>query len=196
MGAAAWTALAGRGWAASREGPASPVLALRGALLDLAERGWPPSRPAVGALVRRHFDLNRITTTVLGKEGAAATPEQRRRLSATLATRLESEILRAQRPRRDDGFAVTGVRPIGKGEWLVNTRALATDRRGSAPTPVVLAWRIRQGGAGPRIVDTLRDGQGAVVLQHEDFVNALRGHDIEWVIARMERRAATLTESS
>lgn len=183
--------LAGIAVAAPAADAAQPVTALRAGLLALAERGWPPARSEVASLIRRHFDLARITTMVLGAEGAAANPEQRRRLAATLANRLENELLRAQRPRPDDGFKVTGVRVIGAHEWLVSTRA-KPPASGAAPAgPVVLAWRVRDGGAGPRIVDTLRDGQGAVALQHEDFVNALRGHDLEWVIARLERRAAS-----
>lgn len=171
--------------------PAEPVLELRAGLLKLARRGWPPERAAVSPLVQRAFDLETITVRVLGAEGGGATSEQRRRLAATLSTRLENEILRAAAPRADDGFSVSGVRSIGKGEWLVHTRVLRPPANGAPAEPVVLAWRVKSGARGPRIIDTLRDGQGAIALQHEDFVNALRGHDVEWVISRMERRAAS-----
>lgn len=169
--------------------PGDPVVQLHAGLLSVSRKGWPTDRDRIAPLLRRYVDADAIARRVLGAEGAAASRSQRLRLAATLMTRLENQILRGPAPDPNDGFAVTSVRAIGKSEWLVATRSLQSSPD-KGPEPVVLAWRIGMRLGAPVIIDTLRDGQSLATLQHEDFLNGLRGHDIEWVITRMERRVA------
>ncbi|HXQ46590.1 MAG TPA: ABC transporter substrate-binding protein, partial [Caulobacteraceae bacterium] len=149
-----------------------------------------PSEPAIEALALKTFDMGAITLAVLGDAGKAATPAERTRLSHVLLQRLARQLVLGGRQTADDRFAVVGTRALGGDAWLVTTREVRPAAASGQPTPSVLDWRVHREGAHFRIVDSVREGLSSVGVQHDDFTAALRGRDINAVVAQMERRAA------
>ncbi len=171
--------------------PADPVVALHAGLVRAsAAPGW-PSEPAIEALAAKSFDMGAITLAVLGTEGKGATSAQKTRLSHVLLIRLARQIALAGRQSASDGFTLAGTQALGGDDWLVTTRELRPGAAGAQPQTRDLSWRVRREGARFRIVDSLREGLSTVGVEHDDFAAALKGRDIDAVIAQMERRAAS-----
>jgi len=169
--------------------PADPVVALHAGLLRASAAPGGPSEPAIEALAARSFDMGAITLAVLGTEGKGATSAQKTRLSHVLLIRLARQVALAGRQSANDGFTLAGTQALG-GDWLVTTRELRPGTAGAQPQTRDLSWRVRREGARFRIVDSLREGLSTVGVEHDDFAAALKGRDIDAVIAQMERRAA------
>jgi ABC-type transporter MlaC component len=167
--------------AAAQSDAAAPVVRLHDRLIALT---WPPDRAAVERLVAQNFDLPVIAREVLG--GSGASPAQRTRMATVLGARLSREIVRAGPFDAKDGFTVLGRRSLGKGEWLITTRA----RPPGEDAPVTLAWRVRQAGGRQTVVDVLRDGVSTVGTLRDDVRTALRRQSIDAAIEQMERRAS------
>lgn len=163
------------------EDPAGPVLRVQAGLLAAAGSGWPPPPAEVQRLVAQNFDLDEITRAVLGTHASAATAAQRDRLARALANRMVREILHRP-PVRD--VAVVNTRAISATDWIVTTRSETGDG-----APVVLGWRVRERDGTLRIIDALRNGTSAVITEHEAFISALGGSDLERVIAQLEQHS-------
>jgi ABC-type transporter MlaC component len=166
--------------AGAAEDPAAPVLRMQSGLATAALRGWPPPREDVQHLVSENFDLAEIARMVLGKSGSAATAAQRERLARALGARMAREIQHRPPPR---DAAVVSIRAVGATDWIVTTRS-----RTDEDAPLILAWHVRAQEGKLRVIDALKDGTSAVITQHDDFVAALRGSDLERVILDLERR--------
>jgi ABC-type transporter MlaC component len=178
--------LAAPAWAA----PTDPVMDLHAGLLKLAQTGWPPAGAAMAPLIDKDFDVAAITRAVLGDQAATATPAQTARLAHALTLKLEQEIARNRAPAPGDGFTVVGTKAAGDGEWTVTTQSNVSKAGGGAAQPSIIAWRVEAGHGEPRIVDTVRSGVSTVQLQHDDFAGALRGRNLDAVIALFEHAAA------
>jgi len=144
---------------------------------------WPPEPAAISRLVRASFDLPSIARAVLGT--AAATEPQRDRLADIIGEGIVRQVLH-RRPDARDLFHIIETRAIGPAEWLVFTRVVPAGQ-----AEVTLAWRLRAGPAGLRVVDMLRDGVSAVITRQQDIKAALRTRDLEAVIDELARQAAS-----
>ncbi len=169
---------------AAEPDPATPVVRLRDEVVAAAGKAWPPDPHAIAELVGQNFDLDIIAAAVLGRRVEMATPEQRGRLAHALGQLMVHELMR-HRPASADGFAVTATLQTVPGEWLVVTRST---RPGEAA--IQLAWRVRSGAGGLRIIDLLRDGASAVITERQDIAAALSRSDLNAVIEAIEHRAA------
>ncbi len=168
--------------AAAAPGPTDPVVALHAGLVQLFAASGGASEASIEALGARTFDINAITSAVLGDAARTATPAERARLSHVLLEGLARRIALAGPRRADDGFALARSEAAG-GDWLVTTRE-------TRPRPTTEVWRVRRDGARWRIVDNLRDGLSTVGVEHDDFAAELKGSTLDAVIGQMERRAA------
>lgn len=135
--------------------PRDPIRRLQSALAA------GPDDAALEALIASCFDLRRMARDML-----AGLPEANdaaeARLAAALALRIRRELRR--HPPAVLDLAWIEERPIGPGEWLVLTR-----QPGPQGEARILAWRVQESAAGPRILDVLRDGVSAIRTRRSEF---------------------------
>jgi ABC-type transporter MlaC component len=166
--------------AAPGNDPTALVTRLHAGIVAAGTQRWPPERQAIARLLRDSFDLPQIARAVLG--AAAATQQQRDRLADVLGEGMMRQVLH-RRTDPADRFDVVETRAIGPAEWLVFTRITPAGQ-----TEVTLAWRVRAGPEGLRIM--LRDGTSAVITRQQDIKAALRTRDLDAVIGELARQAA------
>lgn len=177
--------LAGVGFAFGRPSdPAEPVLRLRAGIIEAAALQWPPPLAPITQLVDSTFDLERIARDVLGRQTETYSVAQRDRLARALGQRMVREMLR-RKPDPADGFRVLAERQLPGGEWLIMTRV-----EPHGEDPIMLSWRVIPDRDGFRIVDILRDGVSAAIIQREDLASALRTRPLDAVISDLEQRGA------
>lgn len=155
--------------------PSAPVLRLHDGIVAAGTTSWPPDRVDLRRLLDDSFDLPALARAVLGD--TPATPSQHDALAAALAEDMLRQMLR-RRPVPADRFDLLETRALGPGTWLVLTRNAPADE-----AEAVLGWRVRAGPDGPRIVDVVRNGVSAVITRRHDIAAALRGRDLDSVIA-------------
>jgi len=176
--------------AAAAPQPSDPVVTLHAGLARTFAAPGGPSEASIEALALRTFDMPAITLAVLGDSARTATSAQRARLTKVLLARLARQIALSGRQGAGDGFTVVGTKAAGGADVLVTTREARPAAAGVQPQAVALAWRVRREGSRYRIVDSIRDGVSTVGVEHDDFAAQLKGRDVEWVVAHMERLAA------
>lgn len=174
--------LASPAWAAPD--PAGFIRDMQAELARVAPQGKPADSVAVERVVTRAFDMDAIARAVLGSRAAQATPAQLRRLAKVYVKRVVRETLERRRTAKGT-TRITGTKPAGAGEWVVTTTSQRTQG-----DPVILGWRVRNGAAGLRIVDVLRDGTSLVATQRRDIQTALRAKSLDDVIAGLEQKYA------
>jgi ABC-type transporter MlaC component len=161
--------------------PSAPVTAFHTGLAGLTRTDRAADLRLVKRLAAKSFDVDAIVRGVMGTAYDTATPAQRAQLSDVF---LRGMTARVEKEAATSGqMTVVKVTPAGAGLWLVATRTV----RGTATS--ALTWRVRAEASGPKIIDVLQSGGSLVALQHNVFQQALRGHDVAWVIADMARRA-------
>jgi ABC-type transporter MlaC component len=139
---------------------------------------------AVERIIVRAFDMDALARAALGSRAVEANAAQIRRLGRVFVKRVTRETLERRAKARGNG-TITGSKPAGPGQWLVTTRG---EQAGN--DPVILAWKVRQGPGGLKIVDVLRDGSSLVNSERRNIQLALRTRSLDAVIAEMEQKYA------
>jgi phospholipid transport system substrate-binding protein len=156
-------------------------------LQDLGERAiallqgpaGPERRSQLQALLRQGVDFGFIGRFALGRHWRKATPAQRAsylerftdRALKTYATRLASQ--------RQAGFTISGVRPAGRRDVLVQSRI--TSQAGV----LEVDWRVRQRQGSYRVIDVVIAGVSMALTQRSEFATVIRQSGIEGLIAAL-----------
>lgn len=176
-------------------GAAVPVAQLDSALLAAMRAGsrgtsFSTRYAALQPVIEQVFDLERVLAASVGfswptltsKQKAALMTAFRRYTIATYVANFDSY-------DGQDFEVMQGVREVGNGESVVSTRLNRRNR-----SPVKLAYVMRQGPAGWKVVDVLTDGSiSRVAVQRSDFQELLASGGAAALATGLERKAASLS---
>jgi ABC-type transporter MlaC component len=138
-------------------------------------------RPAAERAIRHSFDLDALVNSILGDRAESASAAQRARLADLIVRRLAERVLKDPDIRAAAPLTVVKTRPISDSVWLVSTRTAGQEVNTS------LTWRLRDGTAGPRIVDVLHDGVSMASTERRRLETALKGRDLDAALAEVEK---------
>jgi len=178
-------------------GPARPTLADEAAarayvteigneaLAILQPGGSPDQRmPALEDLFRKAFDLDTIGRAVVGRYWNQATAEQQEEYRKVFADFIVKTYARRLAPYSLDGFSITGTKPVGKQDTLVET----VIERPDGP-PLNYAWRVREGSA-PKLVDVVVEGVSLTITHRADFATVLQRDGMDGLIASLRQKTS------
>lgn len=114
-------------------------------------------------LLREGFDMNFIARFVLGRHWREMNVEQQAEYLEVFSEYVLQTYSRRLGGYAGQSFAVTGARPAGKQDVIVQTRI---DQPSGAP--ISADWRVRVGD-GYRIVDIMVEGVSMAVTQRSEF---------------------------
>lgn len=172
--------------ASAGDDPSQPVRSVTGEIRQISTlRAGADREDAMRRVLRDNFDMAYMARTALGAYWQRASEQLRARFVAAL----ESSEARAYGERLASlaGFAVAvdKVTPRADGAWTVDSSANA------GALPIKLAWEVRDGGQGPRIVDVKVAGISLRAIRQSEFSSYLRrSHGaIEPLVEALEARA-------
>lgn len=167
--------------------PGQPVRAVAAEMQRIAASVPPAERTgAIRQVLRQNFDVPYMARTALGAHWERASAPQRERFVAAL----EASEARAYTDRLAmlGGLVLTVDRVTQRpdGSWTVDSSAAQ-----SGGFPVKLAWEVRDGGQGPRIVDVRVGGVSLFATRQSEFASVIRKSNgsIEPLVEAMEARA-------
>lgn len=121
--------------------------------------------PAFRDLFRAGFDVPTIGRFVLGRYWNAATEDQRREYLSLYEAMIVQTYARRFSEYSGETLSVTGARPEGETDVLVNSQIV----RPNGP-PVAVSWRVRDRGQGTfQIVDVMVENVSMGVTQRSEF---------------------------
>ena len=138
-------------------------------------------------LLRRDFELETIARFALGRYGRGATGSELREHLAPFEGRLVESHFAQPQDDADRGLEIVAVRDAGKRDSFVLTEMA---RRQGAPRRV--AWRVRRGRKGYKIVGVIVEGVSMVISQRAEVVAVMRsnGGRIAGLLAALRATAA------
>lgn len=89
-------------------------------------------------------------------------------------------------------FTVSGSQPVGKSDALVVTQIESANT-----PPVKVGWRVRDRGAGPKIIDVDVEGVSMAVTQRNEFASVIErgGGKFDALIEALEKQVQTAEAS-
>jgi phospholipid transport system substrate-binding protein len=157
---------------------------IRAALPPQGAEVTPQVRKRLEAIVTRAVDLRGMVEASMGKHWATTPEKQRKRLVAAFENRFRStsgkefDTYRSTqleyRPEVDEGGGVVQVptKVVVKGE------------------PTEIAYRMRRGASGWRIVDIVVDSVSTVENYRSSFARVIQKEGVDGLIRRLERGSA------
>jgi phospholipid transport system substrate-binding protein len=86
----------------------------------------------------------------------------------------------------DERFRILGSAPAGQHDILVRSQVFPRDGQ-----PLALDWRLREGDAGPMIIDVIVEGASMLVSQRSEFAAVIERHDLGGLLDQLRARAAS-----
>ncbi len=180
--------------AADTRAAAAPVAQLDSALLAAMRAGsrgtsFSARYAALQPVIERVFDLERVLAASVGFSWPALSGSQKGALMTAFRRYTVATYVANFDSYNGQSFAVMpGVREVGNGEMVVLTKLIRRDR-----SPVVLAYVMRQGPAGWKVVDVLTGGSiSRVAVQRSDFHELLASGGAPALAAALARKATNL----
>jgi phospholipid transport system substrate-binding protein len=148
---------------------------------------------AITALLEDATDVELLSRLVLARYWQQLSDEQRARYQGlfrdvvmrTFARRLNQYAQDAQGPL-EERFAIVSSVPAGKQDVLVRSRV-----RPDSGKNLAVDWRLREGAAGPVIIDVIIEGVSLLVSQRSEFAAVIERSDMEGLLAEMQARASS-----
>ncbi len=192
VGALTWTA-PGMARAASddRAGPAAAYIESLGAELLAIQAGAGDGAAAarsagLDGLIRRGFDLDLTSQLVLGKYWNRASREHRQAFKGLFAQYLLHSYARHLKAYRIETLEIVSSKPVGKSDFLVETRVEGAQENDSA-NPV---WRLRLRDGGFRIIDVHVDGISLALTERSQFGSVIRQNGLDGMLSALRKRVA------
>jgi phospholipid transport system substrate-binding protein len=144
-------------------------------------------------LLEAHTDVDLISRLALGRYWNQLPEAQRKDYQQlfrdvvirSLARRLDGYAPDAKDPL-EKHFQILGSAPAGKADTLVRSKVFPPDG-----PPVALDWRVREGAAGPVIIDVIVEGASLLVSQRSEFTAVIERHDLDGLLAELRARAGS-----
>ena len=139
----------------------------------------------MAGLVNEGIDIEQVAVLAAGRSWRSADDEQkaaymdlfRKYVTATYTRRLDEYA--------GTSFAVTGSQPVGREDVLVVTRI-----EGGGGPPSDVGWRVRDRGAGLKVIDVDFGGVSMLKTQREEFAAVIEraGGEFDALIEALEER--------
>ncbi len=150
------------------------------------------STAQMAVILREGLDIELVGRFAAGVHWRNAEPEQQR----AYLDLFEQMIIQTYARRFDEysgeTFSVSGSQPVGKQDALVVTQIESA----SSP-PVNVGWRVRDRGAGPKVIDVDVEGVSMAVTQRNEFAAVIErgGGKFDALIEALEKQVQTAEAS-
>lgn len=121
-------------------------------------------------LLNENFDVQGIGRFVLGRYWNTATPEQQTEYQGLFKLMVEQIYTDRFSAYSGQTFKVTGERPDGDKDVVVNTQVVQTN---GSPN-VAVDWRVRETDSGLKIMDVIVEGVSMSVTQRSEFASVIQ----------------------
>ena len=167
------------------------LLAIQAGAGDGAGDGAAAARSArLEGLIRRGFDLDLTSQLVLGKYWNRATQAHRQAFKELFAKYLLHSYARHLRAYRVETLAIVSSNPVGKSDFLVETRVEGA--QGDDPANQV--WRLRRRDGGFKIIDVHVDGISLALTERSQFGSVIRRNGLDGMLSALRKRVAGPTD--
>jgi phospholipid transport system substrate-binding protein len=139
-------------------------------------------------LLRQHFALPLLGRFALGRHWRRISPGQRADYQAVFGAFILKTYSRRLGGYSGERFAVSGTRPAGKKDLMVNT----TISPPSGP-PIKAGWRVRAMKDGYKIVDIVVAGVSMALTQRQEFDAVVSRRGVAGLIASLRARTDEMT---
>lgn len=137
-------------------------------------------------LLSQGFDVHFIGRFVLGKYWRQVSAEQQHDYIALFEEFLLKTYSRRLGGYAGESFAVTGARPAGRRDIIVETRI----ERPSGP-PIKADWRVRMIDQHYKIIDVAVEGVSMAVTQRSEFAAVIQNHGMDGLLQALRMRTQT-----
>ena len=137
-------------------------------------------------LIRRGFDLDLTSQLVLGKYWNRATQAHRQAFKELFAKYLLHSYARHLRAYRVETLAIVSSNPVGKSDFLVETRVEGA--QGDDPANPI--WRLRRRDGGFKIIDVHVDGISLALTERSQFGSVIRRNGLDGMLSALRERVA------
>ncbi|MEO3434333.1 ABC transporter substrate-binding protein [Inquilinus sp. CAU 1745] len=136
---------------------------------------------------REGFDVPTVARFVLGRYWNVATPEQQQEYLQLFEQMVLETYARRFVEYSGETFTVTGARPAGESDVMVESRIVRPDG-----PPVNVAWRVREREDGFQIIDVVVEGVSMSVTQRNEFASVIQrnGGQVEALLQAMRNQIA------
>ncbi len=141
-------------------------------------------------LIRRGFDLDLTSQLVLGKYWNRASQAHRQAFKELFAQYLLHSYARRLKAYRVETLAIVSSNPIGKSDFLVESRVEGA--QGDDPTNPV--WRLRLRDGGFKIIDVHVDGISLALTERSQFGSVIRRNGLDGMLSGLRKRVAGPTD--
>ena len=141
-------------------------------------------------LIRRAFDLDLTSQLVLGKYWNRASQAHRQAFKELFAHHLLHSYSRHLKAYRVETLKIVSRNPVGKGDFLVETRVEGTRDRDPA-NPV---WRLRWRDGGFKIIDVHVDGISLALTERSQFGSVIRRNGIDGMLSALRKEVSGAPE--
>jgi phospholipid transport system substrate-binding protein len=141
-------------------------------------------------LIRRGFDLDLTSQLVLGKYWNRASQAHRQAFKELFAHHLVLSYSRHLKAYRVETLKIVSRNPVGKGDFLVETRVEGTRERDPA-NPV---WRLRWRDGGFKIIDVQVDGISLALTERSQFGSVIRRNGIDGMLSALRKQVSGAPE--
>ena len=167
------------------------LLAIQAGAGDGAGDGAAAARSArLEGLIRRGFDLDLTSQLVLGKYWNRASQAHRQAFKELFAQYLLHSYARHLKAYRVETLAIVSSNPVGKIDFLVETRVEGA--QGYDPTNPV--WRLRLRDGGFKIIDVHVDGISLALTERSQFGSVIRRNGLDGMLSALRKRVAGPTD--
>jgi len=167
------------------------LLAIQVGAGDGAGDGAAAARSArLEGLIRRGFDLDLTSQLVLGKYWNRASQAHRQAFKELFAQYLLHSYARHLKAYRVETLAIVSSNPVGKIDFLVETRVEGA--QGYDPTNPV--WRLRLRDGGFKIIDVHVDGISLALTERSQFGSVIRRNGLDGMLSALRKRVAGPTD--
>ena len=142
---------------------------------------------AFASLFRAGFDIDFISRFVLGRHWRQTTNDQRIEYRSLYERYVLAVYWSRLGAYADETFAVGGAQWVKANAAVVTSRIIRRHNR-----PVHVAWRLRRGNGGWRIVDVVVEGISMAVVQRDEFGAVIRnsGGGIDGLLRKLRAKVA------
>ena len=137
-------------------------------------------------LIRRGFDLDLTSQLVLGKYWNRASQVHRQAFKELFAQYLVHSYARHLKAYRVETLEIVSSNPVGKSDFLVETRVESAREHDSA-NPV---WRLRGRDGGFKIIDVHVDGISLALTERSQFGSVIRRNGLDGMLSALRRQIA------
>lgn len=150
------------------------------------------STARMAVILREGLDIELVGRFAAGVHWRNAEPEQQQAYLELFEQMIIQTYARRFDEYSGETFSVSGSQPVGKQDALVVTQIESANS-----PPVKVGWRVRDRGAGPKVIDVDVEGVSMAVTQRNEFAAVIErgGGKFDALIEALEKQVQTAEAS-